>query len=204
MKIFRTATAALACTCLFAVCQNSEDAALAAYAALLDGDISLFEQQEIDTWALDSWMELILIPGEIEYTYLDLDGDGTQELLLQRVDSPSIYNGVFHYENGRLFCWQNDGMEATCRDYPLRDGTMVRQYDFSGSRSYTLFRYQADGSAKTLSTLFACEEVVEGSSTEQVPCYKVNNQEVDSATFQEQLDLQITSQLLERSAWIPL
>ena len=81
---------------------------------------------------------------------------------------------------------------------------MVRQYDFSGSRSYTLFRYQADGSAETLSTLFACEEVVEGSSTEQVPCYKVNNQKVDSATFQEQLDLQITSRLLERSAWIPL
>lgn len=66
---------------------------------------------------------------ELEYVLLDLDGDGGAELVVQRVGQPALFNAVFHYGDGELSCWQYDIMETSCRDYPLRDGTMVRQYD---------------------------------------------------------------------------
>ena len=35
---------------------------------------------------------------EFEYTYLDLDGDGVVELLVQLQDDPCGYNAVFHFD----------------------------------------------------------------------------------------------------------
>lgn len=185
-------------------CQKSPDAAAAAYERLLSGDLTLFDKAEIETWALDTWMELVLVPGEAEYTCLDLDGDGTQELLLQRTGDPGGYNGVFHYRDGKLFCWQNDGMEGSCRDYPLRDGTMVRQYDHMNTRSYTLFRYREDGSAEITGELFAREGPSPLSSLDPSPFYQIDGEAVDQSVFQEKLDTLVTSQQLDPSAWTVL
>lgn len=173
---------------------TAQDPARAAYEKLLTGDLSLFDQGAVKTWALDSWLPLVLRPGEAEYAYLDLDGDGTDELLLRRVDDPAGYNGVFHYADGRLFCWQSDGSEGSCRDYPLVDGTMVRQYDQNTSSSYTLFRYQADGTEETVGQL----------STQENGSFLVNGEEAEQNTFEQQLDALVTSRILGRSAWAVL
>ncbi len=164
---------------------TARDPALAAYQRLLAGDLSLFDQEQIDTWGLESWLPLVLRPGEAEYTYLDLDGDGTRELLIQGVDDPSSYNGVFHYSGGKLYCWQNDGSEGSCRDYPLVDGTMVRQYDQGDTSVYTLFRYRPDGSEETVDLLS-----FQGGW--------------DPASDRQLLDLLVASRLLDRSAWTAL
>ena len=63
------------------------------------------------------------------YKDLDLDGDGGAELVVQMVEQPQQFNAVFHYGDGELSCWQYDIVEMSCRDYPLEDGAMVRQYD---------------------------------------------------------------------------
>lgn len=172
-----------------------------AYEAFLSGDTSLLDPGDIDTWGLSSWADTVLVPGRLEYTCLDLDRDGVNELLIQQIDDPCSYNAVFHFQEGRLFCWQSDAVEMSCRDYPLQDGIMVRQYDFSGTCSYTLFRYRADGTTEDVMRLFAQEELIPETSTEPCPYYEVDGTSVSYARFQEQLNSLVTGRLLARSAW---
>lgn len=173
----------------------------AAYAAFRAGDISLFGSEDLARWGLESWEDIFLLTGGLEYACLDLDGDGIEELLIQYADAPSSCNGVFHYDDGRLFCWQFDCMEGNCRDYPLRDGTMVRQYDTGGGSSYTLFRYKNDGETEEISSLFIREELTDPNSDSPCPYYEVDNTEVDEAAFHQQLKDLVTDQMLERSSW---
>lgn len=165
--------------------------ARAAYKVFLAGDMSLLEPEP--GWA--EHMALIL-KLEMEYTCLDLDGDGVEELLLQCPNDPMSYNGVFHYKGGMLQCWQHDEVEMICRDYPLRDGTMVSQY----REDYYLFRYQPDGSKKELTRLSALPRSYE----EDIYFYQVDGEEVDQVEFERQLKQRVTDQLLEREAWRPV
>lgn len=168
--------------------------ARAAYEGFLAGDMSLIEPVEPGwTEHLALWRDVLILPGEMEYTYLDLDGDGVDELLLQCPNDPMSYNGVFHYEDGTLQCWQHDEIEMICRDYPLRDGTMVRQY----RESYYLFRYQPDGSREELADLAAMLK----HAGEEGYLYWVDGEDVDKAEFERQLKRLVTDQLLEREAW---
>lgn len=182
-------------------CEKSPGPERAAYESFLAGEVSLFDDTDMYAEGLDIWKDTILSAGELEYTLLDLDGDGTEELLVQYVDSPSSFNGVFHYSSGKLCCWQFDYMEGTCRDYPLQDGTMVRQYDTNGTSIYTLFRYQKDGEAEELLNMFAREELPYPESTDPCPYYEIGGNEVDRTEFDEQLDKLVQSQMLERTAW---
>lgn len=168
--------------------------ARAAYEVFLAGDMSLLEPVE-PGWAehMASWLDFLCSNGGIEYTYLDLDGDGVDELLLQCPDDPQSYNGVFHYVGGELQCWQDDGIELSRRDYPLRDGTMVSQY----RECYYLFRYQPDGSKRELISLSAMPRHPE----EDIYFYQVDGEDVDQAEFEGQLKRLVTDQLLEREAW---
>ncbi|MBQ9764881.1 MAG: hypothetical protein IJW18_01630 [Lachnospiraceae bacterium] len=172
---------------------------LEAFNNLLSGDRTLLNSEQAAMWWIPDFQDGVL---EYEYTYMDLDGDNVLELLIQMVDSPEGYNGVFNYENGELFCWNSDAMEMSGRDYPLTNGTMVRQYDFNGTRSYTVFQYLPNGETETLSTFFAREELIDESSTDPCPYYTIDGHEVDKAVFDEQLKNSITSQRLTRSDWI--
>ena len=173
-----------------------------AYESLLEGNLALFAPEDLDTRGLRDWRDVILAYSELEYLYLDLDGDGGEELLVQWVDAPENYNGVFHYEDGTLTCWQNDAAEGSCRDYPLWDGTMVRQYDFDGTTTYTLFRYRADGSTKELMLLIAREGAIDPDSGEELaPSYEVDGMPVDETTFEEWLYDRLTSRLVDPWEW---
>lgn len=173
-----------------------------AYDALLAGDVSGVENSDVWGDPPLGFDQLAL-----EYATLDLDGDGVCELLIQGVDDPCGYNGVFHYGDGHLICWQNDLMETSCRDYPLQDGTMVRQYDTGTGPSryshlYTLFRYRTDGETETVAELSIHEDT--GGDGAAALTYQIGGTQVTQAAFEARFDALVTSQLLERSAWIPL
>ena len=172
---------------------------MAAYQALLAGDTSILNDTDCH----------LISREELEYTLLDLDGDGGSELLVQWSGDPCGFNAVYHYDagSGRLDCWNYDAVEMSCRDYPLRDGTMVHQYDTctgpdSFVYSYSLRRYQPGGEIAEIAALYRTEYTGEDGST-AVRC-QVGREEVDEITFEEQLEARITGQLLERAAWIPL
>ena len=110
-----------------------EQTARAAYFDFLSGDVSLVENKEVG----QSWVDFYLPNSELEYAFLDLDGDDVSELLIQWIDTPEGFNAVFHYSDGTLFCWNFDSVEMSSRNYPLQNGTMVHQYDYSGTSSWT-------------------------------------------------------------------
>lgn len=173
-----------------------------AYGAFRKGDLALFAPETLDTWGLRDWRDVNLAAGELEYLYLDLDRDGGEELLVQWVESPENYNGVFSYRDGRLVCWQHDGSEGSCRDYPLEDGTMVRQYEFNGTTTYTLFRYRPDGRAREQALLIARAGSIDPESGEELPpTYEVNGEAVDLAGFKQQIYELVTSRRLDPEEW---
>ena len=92
-------------------------------------------------------------------------------------------------------------METCCRDYPLLDGTMVRQYDTGGGHSYQIFRYRSDGGQEDLHDLYAREVLLYEDSSLPCPYYSVDGVEVDEAEFEAQLDRLVESNLLDRSRW---
>ena len=82
---------------------------------------------------------------------------------------------------------------------------MVRQYDFNGTTTYTLFRYRADGSTKDLTQLIAREGAIDPDSGEELaPSYEVDGMPVDETTFEEWLYDRLTSRLLDPSDWTEL
>lgn len=172
-----------------------QESAQAACFALLSGDPSVLEA---DQWWVPDFQDEGM---EYEYAFLDLDGDGIDELLVQMVDDPCGYNAVFHWEEGQLFCWNSDAAEMSCRDYPLQDGTMVRQYDYGGVRSYTLFRYCSGGEREELVCLSAREETVPEDGGSPCPWYEIDGGEVGRDEFDERLRALITDRLLPRWAW---
>ena len=180
--------------------ETEESKAQTAFLKFLSGDMSVLEDQELGR----EWVDFYLPNSELEYVFMDLDGDDVSELVLQYVNEPGIFNAVFHYDNGKLICWDLDSVEMSSRNYPLRDGTMVHKYDYSGTQSYIVFRYLPDGSHEELFDLFAREELIYESDTVPVPYYEVDGNETDRRTFDDELYMRISSQVLRRSAWKPV
>lgn len=179
--------------------ENEEgDEVLEAYAALLAGDQTLVNN-EVAQWWIPDFRKTGSI--EHEYTYMDLDGDGVVELLVQMVNDPVGYNGAFHYENGELFCWHSDAFESGTQGYPLVDGTMVRQFEDNGNTSYTIFHYLSNGKMEDIHYLFAREYVPEY-GTEPCPYYTIDGEEVTKEVFDEKVKELITDKVLGREAWI--
>lgn len=180
---------------------SDEELAQTAYLEFLSGDRTLLNVTQSELWWIPDFQDPVM---KYEYTCLDLDGDNIDELLVQLVDDPCGYNGVFHFENGQIFCWNSDAMEMSCRDYPLQDGTMVRQYDYAGTRSYDIFCYQSSGEIKSISQLFVREELIPEDSTEPCPYYEIDGKEIDKEDFDKKFALLVTDQLVERTVWMAL
>ena len=174
-----------------------EETAQRAYLDFLSGDVSMLE----DTVLGQEWTDFYLPNSELEYVFLDLDGDDISELLIQYADSPETLNAVFNYEDGKLICWNFDSVEMSGRDYPLQNGTMVRQYDFNGTRSYTGFRYLTNGEREELFNLFARDELIPENDTSPCPYYEIDGNEAEQTMFDSELEEQIFSQRLDKSAW---
>ena len=173
-----------------------EQAAKAAYFDFLSGDVSLLEDVQLG----QSWVDFYLPNSKLEYALLDLDGDDVSELLIQWIDSPESCNAVFHYSEGKLFCWNFDTVEGSSRDYPIQNGTMVHQYDYNGTSSWTGYRYLPDGEHEELFNLFARYEVIPETDTTPAPYYEIDGVEVDQTTFESELEERITNQL-DRWIW---
>lgn len=179
---------------------EAEQTARAAYIAFISGDGSLLD----DTRLGQSWEDFYWPDNELEYTFLDLDGDGVSELLVQWIDNPGGMNAAFHYSDGKLYDWNFDTVEMSSWEVPLQNGIMVYQYHYGGSSTWTGFRFLPNGEWDTLFRFFARYSVVLDDDTSKVPYYEVDNVEVDQETFDREFKKRITDHELERSAWTPL
>ena len=175
--------------------------AMAAYENFLSGNRSVLAETQESTWWIPDFTQEGL---QYEYCCMDLDGDGIEELLVQLVDDPCGYNAVFHYDKGKIVCWNSDAMDMSDRDYPLQDGSMVHQYDFAGAQSYSVYRYRSDGERETVIELFVREEWIWGESPEPCPYYMINGEKVEKADFDKCLKESVTDKLVDREGWSKL
>ena len=102
---------------------------------------------------------------------------------------PDFQDGVMKYEYTYMDLDGDDVAE------------LLIQYDFNDTRSYTVFRYLANGETENISYLFAREELIDPNSTDPCPYYTVGGNEVDKDTFDEELNNLIANRILNRSAW---
>ncbi|MDE5741892.1 MAG: hypothetical protein K2H90_05525 [Oscillospiraceae bacterium] len=174
--------------------------AKAAYEKFLSGDISLFTEEDVSMWGLDDWKSALVLGG-LQYVYLDIDGDGAEELLVQYSGVPAVFNGVFDYDGKNLLCRQYDMSDGDSFAFPLEDGSMVRQHLFNGTHSYTFFRYGEDGEITELKNLFARVELIPEDSGEPCPYYEIDGNEVVLEEFTAALKENVTDKMLDPSAW---
>lgn len=203
MKIYKLCTWCMYFAVLLALlagCENSPKAAKAAYEKFLSGDISLFTEEDVSMWGLDGWQDALSL-GYLKYVYLDIDSDGSEELLVQYSGVPAVLNGVFDYDGENLICRQYDTGDGSSFAFPLNDGSMVRQYLFNGTHSYTFFRYGEDGETTEFKNLFARVELIPEDSGEPCPYYEIDGSEVTLKEFTAALKENITDKMLDPSAW---
>lgn len=174
--------------------------AKAAYEKFLSGDISLFTEEDISAWGLDSWSSALVLGG-LKYVCLDIDGDGGEELLVQYGGVPAVFNGVFDFDGKNLVCRQYDMSDGDSFAFPLADGSMVRQYAFNGTHSYTFFRYGKNGEITEFKSLFARVELIPEDSGEPCPYYEIDGREVALEEFTAALKENVTDKMLDPLDW---
>lgn len=177
--------------------ETANNAAKKAFSSLLSGDTTLLGAQ-VEEMGIPDFNDNI---SKYEYTYLDINADGVVEMLVQLQNDPCSYNAVFHFDGKQIICWQSDSVEGSCRDYPLKDGTMVQQYDYSGTRSYKLFRYNSKGEKVDISIMFARDELIYSDDTSKCPYYEIDGTEVRKDEFDKKHKLLIEERMLKRDAW---
>lgn len=171
-----------------------------AYEKFLSGDVSLFTEEDLSTWGLDSWQSVLRLGG-LEYICLDIDGDGSEELIVQYGGVPAVFNGTFDFDGENLICRHYDTGEGGSFDFPLNDGSMMRQYVFNGTQSYTVFRYDADGGITEFTNLFARTELIPEDSKEPCPYYEIDGKEVTLDKFRLGIKENIDDKMLDPSDW---
>lgn len=197
MEIFEQITAILIGALISATCATSgnTDELLIRF---IDGDMSVLEENQKEEWFIPDFNDGSF---EYEYTLLDLDGDGENEMIVQMKDEPQGFSAVFNAESGKVYCWGSDSVEMNCYEYPLDNGMMVSEYDYDGAVSYSIYSYEPDGECNHISELFIREVPASNNDTVKYPDYRIDDKEVTKEEFEKELKALIGDHKLDRSSW---
>ena len=166
--------------------------------AFIDGDTTVLAEGQMEEWLIPDFQN---DEYDYEYTLIDLDGDGKEELIIQAVDEPQRFVSVFDEKDGKVVCWFKDDLEWNCFTYPLDNGLMVEEYDYAGSISYWVYRYTEDGETEELTKLFIREELASEDDTSKCPDYQIDDNEISEDKFNEVRKSTIFDHMLDCSDW---
>ena len=193
--------ASLACAISITACSQDEAGADADTKDILTkfalGDTSVLKDGQQEEWYIPDFQN---DEFTYEYTLLDLDGDVKEEMIIQMENQPEGFSSVFHVEDNKVVCWFSDSLEQTCFDYPLDNGSMVEEYNYGGSITYTIFKYDATGETEPITELFVREDN-NGDESIKCPEYLIDGNEVSKEKFEQELKSQILDHQLDASAW---
>ena len=160
------------------------------YASLLQGDLSAVAEEDRETaelffqTAADSEID-------VEYTFVDLNGDGEEELFLRFADSPAIHR-IFHEEDGVLYCVHEKDMEMNHWFTPLTDGTLLSTYDYNNAFSYAVYQMDENWDLTEVDTWFyRYGESDNPNDNFAVPSWSHGGQDLDRETFSRQFKEQV-------------
>lgn len=152
-KYYEAVDFPVVCTHEFLPCtprnnDGTEATAKETFKRFLAGDRTVLDPEQKRLGGFEGFLTGLDFGFAFEYVLMDLDGDGTEELIVQSGDDIGDYNGVFHFENeiGRVVSWRDDAFESD-RVYLLSDGSLAKRWvDYSAGREYwTVFRYLPSG-----------------------------------------------------------
>ena len=197
MDLLKELTAVLLGALISATCTNSggADELLIKFAT---GDASVLEESQKDEWFIPDFIDG---RSEYEYTLLDLDEDGENEMVVQMKDEPEGFSAVFNVKDGKVYCWGSDSVEMNCFEYPLDNGTMVTEYDYNGAVSYSIYNYDPDGGTRHICELFIRKEPPSNDIEVKYPDYRIDESEVTKEEFEKERKELIYDHQLERTSW---
>jgi hypothetical protein len=170
------------------------DEALLAFAG---GDMSVLADGQIEEYYIPDFA------GDdftYEYTFLDLDADNENELVIQKEGEPQGYLAIFNADAGKVYCWFSDSIEVLCYDYPLDNGLMVHEYDYGEIVTYSVYSFAQNGQMTDLTTM-VCEEPTGSNASSKEPEYRIDDQTVSKEEFEEMLKTTISDHLLSPLVW---
>ena len=197
MEILEQITAILIGALISATCATSGNAD-ELLIRFIEGDVSVLEENQKEEWFIPDFNDGSF---EYEYTLLDLDGDGENEMIVQMKDEPQGFSSVFNAECGKVYCWGSDSVEMNCYEYPLDNGMMVSEYDYDGAVSYSIYSYEPDGVCKHISELFIREVPASNNAAVKYPDYRIDDKEVTKEEFGKELKAAIGDHRLDRTSW---
>lgn len=128
-----------------------------AYLRLLSGDFSMAAEEDENMELLAGLYEndsFYKHNGEIwTWVMIDLTDDGIKELFIRMNDVP--WTAIVHYEDGKLFCWDIDTVDASGYLQPLENGQLLNIYTSYGGQSgdwenYSVEEFTDQGEKKRL------------------------------------------------------
>ena len=197
MEIIEQITAVLIGSLILATCATNGNAD-ELLTRFIDGDMSVLEESQKEEWFIPDFNDGSF---EYEYTLLDLDSDGENEMIVQMKDEPQGFSAVFNAERGKVYCWGSDSVEMNCFENPLDNGTMVTEYDYNGAVSYSIYSYDPDGGTKHICELFIREEPPSNDIEVKYPDYRIGESEVTKEEFEKERKELIYDHQLERTSW---
>lgn len=199
-KYYEAVDFPMICTHEFLPCtprnfDGTEATAEEAFKRFLSGDRTVLDPEQKRQGYFAGYLFGLDYGFPYEYVMMDLDGDGTEELIVQGGDDLGDYNGVFHYESetGRVISWRDDAFESD-RVYPLSDGIMAKRWcDYTLAREFwIIFRYLSDGEEKEIKRLVCGDpsaDIVEAGLEERnYPWYEIDGVEITKEEFQKEYE----------------
>lgn len=167
-----------------------------AFRRVFSSDNSSLAEGDMERYWADNFSNEDLV-----YLLMDVDGDGEAELLLQHKSGPAASNAVLDCRYGFVYVWQADYAGGSSFDYPLRDGRMVSESHSGYSSSYAIYRYGPMGDREYLESFYHASAGGWSGETGEPEIWQHNGEDVTQEEFEQLMEKQITSQMLEPSMW---
>jgi len=202
-KYYEAVDFPIVCTHEFLPCtprnfDGTEVTAKDAFKRFLSGDRTVLNPEQERRGGFAGYLTGLDFGFSFEYVLMDLDGDGSEELIVQSGDDLGDYNGVFHFENvsGRVVSWRDDAFESD-RVYLLSDGSLAKRWtDYVAQREYwIIFRYLPGGEEEEIKRFVhgdpSAYRIEAGLEEHDYPWNEIDGVEVTSEEFQREYERSI-------------
>lgn len=164
----------------------------------ISGDSSVLEETQQELWDLPNFRNFIYY----EYTYLDLDDDGDEELIVRSQDDPKSFTAIFYTKDNMVYCGWLDPGDSIPFSYPIDNGYMVSERHEDGLINHSILKSKfGEGyDAKSVCEFFTNTRIADDPEN-PYPHYRIDGKEVPKEEYEEKLKTMITDHLLDRDAW---
>ncbi|MBP5654194.1 MAG: hypothetical protein J6X33_01640 [Clostridiales bacterium] len=164
----------------------------------ISGDTSVLEETQQELWGLPDLHKRTYY----EYTYMDLDDDGDEELIIQTENNPKSFAAIFYAKDNMVFCGCLDAADSIPFSYPIDNGYIVIERHEDGLINHSILKSKFGEGCdfKSVCEFFTNTRIADDPEN-PYPHYRIDGKEVPKEEYEEKLKTMITDHLLDRDAW---